>query len=157
MKKEIYKKLLDRKKTPFYVFDKEEFINNYHELENAMKKVYPKYALSYSYKTNYTPYICNLVKTLGGYAEVVSDMEYTLAKKIGYSNDRIVYNGPAKGECLEEHLLNNGIVNIDSVDEAKQIIHIANQHFKHQFKVGIRINLDVGADFISRFGLAPES
>ncbi|MBS5986933.1 pyridoxal-dependent decarboxylase [Clostridium sp.] len=157
MKKEIYKKLLDRKKTPFYVFDKEEFINNYHELENAMKKVYPKYALSYSYKTNYTPYICNLVKTLGGYAEVVSDMEYTLAKKIGYSNDRIVYNGPAKGECLEEHLLNNGIVNIDSVDEAKQIIHIANQHFEHQFKVGIRINLDVGADFISRFGLAPES
>ena len=139
------------------MFDKEEFINNYHELENAMKKVYPKYALSYSYKTNYTPYICNLVKTLGGYAEVVSDMEYTLAKKIGYSNDRIVYNGPAKGECLEEHLLNNGIVNIDSVDEAKQIIHIANQHFKHQFKVGIRINLDVGADFISRFGLAPES
>ena len=63
------------------MFDKEEFINNYHELENAMKKVYPKYALSYSYKTNYTPYICNLVKTLGGYAEVVSDMEYTLAKK----------------------------------------------------------------------------
>lgn len=157
MDKIIYKKILKNRETPFYVFDKRGFIDNYHALENAMQEVYPNYRVSYSYKTNYTPYICKIVKNLGGYAEVVSDMEYTLAKKIGYSNNMIVYNGPAKGEYLEEHLLHNGIVNVDSVDEVKRIVEIAKKHYVHQFKVGIRINLDVGADFISRFGLELES
>lgn len=149
------KNILKTLKTPFYIFDKVGFINNYKLLEKEMKKVYPNYLLSYSYKTNYTPYICEIVKELKGYAEVVSDMEYLLAKKIGYSNDKIIYNGPAKGEKLYEHLLNNGIVNIDSLDEAQRIIEYANKYSSHKFKVGIRINLDLGGNFISRFGLDP--
>lgn len=150
---ENYIKVLEVKKTPFYIFDKMGFIKNYKYFEEQMKKVYPKYLLSYSYKTNYTPYICKIVKEMGGYAEVVSDMEYSLAKKIGYSNDKIIYNGPAKGEMLYEHLLNKGIVNIDSIDEAEIVKKIAKKYSDHLFKVGLRINLDLGGDFISRFGL----
>ena len=148
-------KILDFKKTPFYIFDKNGFIKNYKLFEKEMKNIYPNYLISYSYKTNYTPYICEIVKELGGYAEVVSDMEYSLAKKIGYSNDKIVYNGPAKGEKLYEHLLNNGIINIDSIDEAERITEFTKKHLTHKFKVGLRINLDVGGNFISRFGLDP--
>ncbi len=152
-----YKAILEKRKTPFYVFDQDGFIENYTALQNAMRAIYPRYKVAYSYKTNYTPYVCELVKGLGGYAEVVSDMEYTLAKKLGYKNDRIVYNGPAKGYLLEEHLLNNGIVNIDSVDEAERVARIAKKHDSKAIKVGLRINLDIGSDFISRFGLYPAS
>ena len=106
--------LIESCKTPFYYFDVEGFIENYHDLNHTFQSIYKNYQLSYSYKTNYTPYICEIVKQLGGYAEVVSDMEYLLAKKIGYENCHIVYNGPAKGELLEEHILNGGIVNIDN-------------------------------------------
>lgn len=84
--------------TPFYLFDEKGFIDNYRKLEGIFKAIYPNYQLSYSYKTNYTPFVCQLVRSLGGYAEVVSDMEYTLAKKLGYDNKQIVYNGPSKGE-----------------------------------------------------------
>ena len=140
------------KQTPFYEFDEDGFIENYRHLEKAMKDVYSNYKISYSYKTNYTPYICQLVKKMGGYAEVVSDMEYSLAKKIGYSNDKIIYNGPAKGPLLEEHLLNDGIVNIDNYYEAKEIVNLSKKNNK-LFCVGIRINVDVGGNFISRFGL----
>lgn len=157
MELENYIKILDLKKTPFYIFDKDGFIKNYKLFEKEMRNFYPNYLISYSYKTNYTPYICEIVKELGGYAEVVSDMEYSLAKKIGYSNDKIVYNGPAKGEKLYEHLLNNGIINIDSIDEAERIAEFTKKHLKHKFKVGLRINLDVGGNFISRFGLDPTS
>ena len=150
-------KILDLKKTPFYIFDKDGFIKNYKLFEEEMKNIYSNYLISYSYKTNYTPHICEIVKELGGYAEVVSDMEYSLAKKIGYSNDKIVYNGPAKGEKLYEHLLNNGIINIDNIDEAERIVEFTKKHLKHKFKVGLRINLDVGGNFISRFGLDPTS
>ena len=76
--------LIKKNGTPFYMFDEEGFVNNYRKLERTFKAVYPNYQISYSYKTNYTPLVCKLVKSLGGYAEVVSDMEYTLAKKLGY-------------------------------------------------------------------------
>lgn len=145
-------KLIESCNTPFYYFDTEEFIENYHDLNNTFKSIYENYQLSYSYKTNYTPYICELVKQLGGYAEVVSDMEYFLAKKIGYDACQIVYNGPAKGELLEEHILNGGIVNVDNYDEMVRICILARKNPQTNIKLGLRINMDVGGDFISRFG-----
>lgn len=66
--------LVKKNGTPFYLFDEKGFVYNYRKLEEAFKAVYPNYQISYSYKTNYTPFVCQLVKSLGGYAEVVSDM-----------------------------------------------------------------------------------
>ncbi len=140
-------------KTPYYTFDTKGFIANFKALEEAMKRRYLNYIPAYSYKTNYTPFICKTAKELGAYAEVVSDMELTLAKKLGYSHDRIIYNGPAKGPMMEQHILNGGISNIDNTAEAKRIIAFAQSHPEKQFKVGLRINSDIGANFISRFGL----
>lgn len=152
MVNETIKKLIDTGVSPFYYFDKKGFIINYHDLDNTFKDVYPNYQVSYSYKTNYTPYICELVKKLGGYAEVVSDMEYLLAKKIGYENCHIVYNGPAKGALLEEHICNGGIVNVDNSDEMMRICKFSEENPGINIRLGLRINMDVGGDFISRFG-----
>lgn len=140
--------------TPFYLFDEQGFVENFNTISDIFKAVYPNYMISYSYKTNYTPYICNLVKRLGGYAEVVSDMEYTLAKKIGYHDCQIVYNGPSKGPLAIKHLENNGILNIDSLDEASAIIRYCKLHPDKNYKCGLRINLHIDDGFISRFGLS---
>ena len=64
----------------YYVFKEKDFIDNYKSFFDTFRKYYSNYQIAYSYKTNYTPYICKLVKELGGYAEVVSKMEYDLAK-----------------------------------------------------------------------------
>lgn len=150
--------LIKKNGTPFYLFDEEGFVNNYRKLENTFRTVYPNYQISYSYKTNYTPFVCHLVKSLGGYAEVVSDMEYTLAKKLGYNNSQIVYNGPSKGEEMYEHLENHGILNLDSLDEAKRVVDYCKANADNQYTVGMRINMDLGAaNFVSRFGLEPDS
>ena len=99
-------------------------------------------------RPNYTPFVCQLVRSLGGYAEVVSDMEYTLAKKLGYDNKQIVYNGPSKGEEMFDHLEHQGILNIDSLDEAKRIISYVKGHPDRNYTVGIRINMHVGLSLI---------
>lgn len=138
---------------PLYVFNQEEFIPNYKELESTFRAIYPDYHICYSYKTNYTPAICKLVKELGGYAEVVSDMEYELAKRLGYEADKIVYNGPYKGAVLEDHLLAGGINNIDRVEEALRICEIADKNPDMSLKTGIRVNFDVDAGYTSRFGV----
>lgn len=139
--------------SPLYVFHDAEFIENYEHLCKAMREYYPNYLPAYSYKTNYTPHICKLVKELGGYAEVVSDMEMYVALKIGYKHEHIVYNGPCKGPQMEEHVLNGGISNIDNRAEAERIVALAKAKPEKIIKIGIRINTDIGANFISRFGL----
>lgn len=138
---------------PLYVFNQGEFVQNYRELEGTFRAIYPKYSICYSYKTNYTPAICKLVKELGGYAEVVSDMEYELAKRLGYEADRIVYNGPYKGAILEDHLIAGGINNIDRLEEALSICEIADKNPNMSLRTGIRVNFDVDAGYISRFGV----
>ena len=139
--------------SPLYVFNDEEFINNYQHLCKAISAYYPYYIPGYSYKTNYTPHICKLVKRLGGYAEVVSDMELQLALRIGYEHSHIIYNGPCKGEMMEEHVLCGGISNIDNKAEAERVISLANRHPNSIIRIGLRINTDIGANFVSRFGL----
>ena len=141
---------------PCYVFDEEAFRNNYQNLKDTLTASYSKYEIAYSYKTNYAPKICSVVKSMGGYAEVVSDMEYEIAKIIGYENDFIVYNGPFKGPKMEEHLCNGGILNIDNLEELNRVICFANEQ-RREFKVGLRLNINVGQKFISRFGIDAES
>lgn len=140
-------------KTPYYIFYANEFVKNFYELENSMKAIYSNYQIAYSFKTNYTPAVCSLVKNLGGYAEVVSDMEYNLALKVGFEPNHIIYNGPGKGNMLESCLLNGGLLNVDNLGELYKICQIAKLNPEKKIKIGIRINFDIGNGLHSRFGI----
>ena len=143
--------------SPIYLFREEDFVKNYKEFVACFNKYYSKYQLAYSYKTNYTPAICKLVKSLGGYAEVVSDMEYSVARAIGYEPKQIVYNGPYKKELGKQSLLNGGIINVDNLEELKHIIATANENKEKHLEIGIRVNINIGQHFISRFGIDSDS
>jgi len=139
--------------SPLYVFHEAEFNDNYRHLSEEMRRFYSKYNIAYSFKTNYTPKILADVRQLGGLAEVVSDMEYQLAKRLGYDNSAIIYNGPVKGNGLFEHLALGGIANIDSLDELGKVLVYAKDHQNLTIKLAFRVNIDIGQGFISRFGL----
>ena len=68
---------------PFYLLKSNVFRDNYLKLDRAFKSVYPNFQIAYSYKTNYTSKFCQIINDLGGYAEVVSDMELHWARRIG--------------------------------------------------------------------------
>lgn len=150
---EKIKELEEEYGCPLYIFNRKEFKANYFEIENTFRGIYPNYHICYSYKTNYTPAVCSLVKELGGYAEVVSDMEYSLALKLGYEPNKIVYNGPAKGRYFESHILNNGITNIDRIEEVAKVCSLAKKYTSKNLSVGIRVNFDIDAGYVSRFGI----
>ena len=149
----LLKKLEKQFGLPLYVFDETAFINNYNSFVSCFQKAYPNYRISYSYKTNYTPYICKLIKENGGYAEVVSEMEYNIARKIGYDNSKIIFNGPDKGQAGVDAVLNGSIVNVDNIYELNRICSAAKENPERNLKIGIRVNLDIGQSFISRFGM----
>ena len=74
------------------------------------------------------------------YAEVVSEDEYNLAKRMGVAKNRIIYNGPikTKGSFLEA-VSNGCIVNVDSQRELDWIGEIATD----AGKIGLRVNFDI--------------
>ncbi len=139
--------------SPLYIFDEDSFINNYKRFEKCFQSIYGKYTVSYSYKTNYAPYICRLVYDMGGFAEVVSDMELTIARKVGNPDHKIVYNGPSKGPLLEDFLFHGGIVNVDNFVELNRIVSFARRIPDKKLKIGLRANIDIGQGFVSRFGI----
>ena len=137
----------------FYLLDYDRFAKNYDEFLKAFTKFYPKTILAYSYKTNYTPKLCKIINEKGGFAEVVSEMEYDLAIKIGVNPQNIIVNGPYKNKkILEKFLINGSIVNLDSYYEITLVKKIASHYPDRKFFIGIRCNFELKNLNRSRFG-----
>jgi diaminopimelate decarboxylase len=128
--------------SPFYLFDESAFVKNYDEIVQAFSSRYQKFILAYSYKTNYIPYLCRIIKSKGACAEVVSRLEYDLALKIGQEPDKIIFNGPVKHyEDIELALKNHSLVNLDSWYEVGCVAEYAKRHADEEVRVGLRINI----------------
>lgn len=133
--------MINNIETPCFIIDKEELEKNILGFEKALKKYWNNYIIGYSCKTNSLPWVLNFVKDNKCYAEVVSDYEYALAKRIGYLDENIIFNGPNKGkkEFLDA-LKKKAIVNIDSW---REIEWLKETRFNDYIKVGIRVNFDL--------------
>ncbi|HUV40494.1 MAG TPA: hypothetical protein VMW23_01740 [Sedimentisphaerales bacterium] len=153
---------------PFYLFDRQAFLRNYDQITSAFKSRYEKFILAYSYKTNYIPYLCNIIREKGSFAEVVSRLEYDLALSIGQHPSKIIFNGPVKHyKDIELALSNDSIVNLDSWYEVTHVTRYAETYPGKQVKIGIRINIGLsdaaGQSHIQqslkvgRFGFAPDA
>ena len=153
MDKQIIKQLQAEYGEAFYLLDSAQFRKNFAELKAAFNDIYPNWNIAYSYKTNYTPKLCKIVNELGGYAEVVSEMELEIAKHVGCKAERIIWNGPIKNvPIMEQFLLDGGTINIDSIEELEQIKEIHSRHADKLINVGIRCNYEVNDGVVSRFG-----
>lgn len=142
----------------FYLLDSEQYKNNFIELRETFRKIYPNFNIAYSYKTNYTPKFCKIVNELGGYAEVVSEMELEIALRVGVKPNRIIWNGPIKNsKKLEDFLVAGGTDNIDSVEELEVVKNIAERHPDKTLNLGIRCNYEVNDGVVSRFGFDADS
>lgn len=142
----------------FYILDSEQFRTNFSELKKAFESIYDNFNIAYSYKTNYTPKLCKIVNELGGYAEVVSDMEMEIALRIGVEPKKIIWNGPYKNyKKVEELLLAGGTVNLDSAYEIEKLSEICKRYPGRKLNIGIRVNYDVNDGVTSRFGFDVES
>ena len=150
---ELLHSLSDQFGNAFYLLESESFEQNYKELSAAFRAYYPKFNIAYSYKTNYTPKLVKIVDSLGGYAEVVSELELEIALRAGVDAKRIIWNGPVKNERkAAELLLSGGTVNLDSICEIENIRKAAQDHPEHVLNVGVRVNYDVSDGVRSRFG-----
>lgn len=137
----------------YYLLDTQQFSTNFDELLSAFREYYPDTQIAYSYKTNYTPRLCQLVEQLGGYAEVVSDMEYEITRRLGIPTEKIHFNGPYKDEAVvREIILGGGTVNLDDYIEVPAILQLAEEFPQKVIKIGVRVNFKINDGVTSRFG-----
>lgn len=138
----------------FFVLDDAKFRANFTRLIAAFDTHYPHTRIGYSYKTNYTPHLCRIVHELGGYAEVVSGMEYALAKRLDVPGNRIIFNGPYKAEdAFADAALSGATLNLDSLRDTAMLRDLAAAHPDRQIGAVIRCNFALSTDDISRFGM----
>jgi diaminopimelate decarboxylase len=137
----------------WYILYIDKFKHNFQELSDTFTKIYPDTKIAYSYKTNYIPTLCKIVNNLGGYAEVVSEMEYDLALAVGVNPTDIIVNGPYKpAQSFKKYLLNGSIVNLDSYAEYILLSNLIKEHQDKIFNIGIRCNFELNNAQTSRFG-----
>lgn len=153
--------------TPALVFDEPKLDLFVSRFENALATHWPNAILSYSFKTNALPWLLSYMRDRGVWAEVVSDSEFTLATKLGFAPDQVVFNGPIKGrEQLRYALCNGSVVNLDAKREVAWAAELAAAAVETQVAVGLRVNWDLNAycpgeshsgSAASRFGFNPEN
>ncbi|HET6520792.1 MAG TPA: hypothetical protein VFG47_13375 [Geminicoccaceae bacterium] len=149
---------LEHGEESFFILDMPAFRRNYWDFLEGFRGIYPRTQIAYSYKTNYIPRLCGEVDRLGGYAEVVSAMEYELARHIGVDPGRIIFNGPYKREGdLERALLAGSVVNLDSECELALVERISDRHPDAALRVGLRCNFPLEEGRVSRFGFDVEA
>lgn len=150
--------LVEQYGSPLFVYSYRKLKSIYETAYRAFSKRYPKVHFAWSYKTNYLQAICKAYHNLGSRAEVVSEWEYDLARSLGNSGDKIIFNGPYKSYTgLKRAIQDDAIINIDSFDEIYDIEQIAGELDK-KVEIGMRVNMHLTTlKSWDRFGLNIES
>lgn len=148
--------------TPYYKIDYDVFEENIKSVMDAFDAQWDKNTMyGYSVKTNhYQGLIKYAYEKHDWFVETVSPDEYNYALKIGTKKNRIIFNGPCKGETLKSALLNNSYINLDNLDEVKEFCKINTNPMLEN--IGVRINFDLEKEcpdettagkYVSRFGI----
>lgn len=144
--------LVQRFGSPLFVVSEARLREDYRRFAQAFADPAFDTRVAYSIKTNYLPAVVSIVKSEGAWAEVVSGMEYELARSLGYAPEQIVFNGPHKTQSELERALGDGaIVNIDNFDELTRVEAIA-RTLARKARIGIRISFNHGSVAWTKFG-----
>lgn len=138
--------------SPLFVASEKVLRDSYRRFSQAFDAPGFDTRIAYSYKTNYLPAICRVFHEEGAFAEVVSGMEYDLARSLSVPGPNIVFNGPYKRrEEIERAISEGALINIDGFDELDLVERVA-AGLSQRARIGIRINFRFGKQSWNKFG-----
>lgn len=148
--------------SPLFVFSEKTLRARARQLRSAFFARYPRVRFGWSYKTNFLDAVCGILHQEGWDAEVVSELEYAMARRLGIPGTRIVCNGAYKPRSWLERTVREGAyVQLDHIDELNLLEEIAAERpaGAPPIEVGLRVNQFIealGAPW-ERFGFNLES
>jgi diaminopimelate decarboxylase len=144
--------------SPLFIVSERRLRENARRVRAAFERHYRPVVHGWSYKTNYTSAVCNILHQEGSWAEVVSAFEYEKARSLGVPGDRIIFNGPSKSRKILERAIAEGArLHVDHLDELDLIEQIGRERGEI-IPVTLRLNFNTGyTDPWSRFGFNLET
>ncbi len=151
------KQLTDKIGTPLYLLSKNQLIDQFRKFRDAFNKEYSNVAVAYSYKTNYLPSVCAILKKEGAWAEVVSLFELSIAEMVNLNPEHIVFNGPCKTKDELRTAIKMGVrvINVDSFSELGKICSIV-RNDGVSANVGFRLSSLTRNPLKNKFGSTAE-
>jgi diaminopimelate decarboxylase len=124
-----------------YVVDPEMVGRNVSRLREAMRRVYGRSEVAYSYKANYGKAVIAAARAAGALSEVVSLLELAHAGALGIPDREILCNGPGKTEAMLRELMAREFILIaDSVAELERMQALVRGGVRLRARLGLRIN-----------------
>ncbi len=148
-----YTKIISKDSSPTICVSLDRVRSNINIFQNNIQKTKGK--VFYAIKACYDRRIVDTVLGTGIGAEVISEYEWLLAIRAGFSPDNIIMNGLGRTDDeLMEALISGAIVNIDSLSELNKLELHKEQLSALDVKIGLRINpqFDGEGNFVKRYG-----
>ncbi len=97
--------------------------------------------IHFALKACYLIGVVRLVREAGLGVEVMSGFEYALARRIGFTPDQVIVNGPAKRPEFLERAARDGVavINVESLPEVA-FLEALGRRLGNAIRVGVRIN-----------------
>jgi diaminopimelate decarboxylase len=146
--------VLGRIDTPLFLADTSILENRYVTLQRTLDQLWGPSAIAYSFKTNYAVAESRVFQQKRAWAEVVSGREYRLARRLGYTGQEIVFNGPYKRDDELRNALRDGaLVHVNDLPELERVLALLPPR-PLGVRIGLRVSAGVSGPDASRFGLS---
>lgn len=153
----VVHEILQRSGTPVFLGARSILEDRFRQLQHSMQQCWGQHIVGYSFKTNYLAAESGVFKSLGGWAEVVSEREYELARRLGYPGAEIILNGPHKPNSLLRAASRDGaLINLNDLNELDRLQTIAASDGMTP-RVGLRLSATLPRIGHSRFGFSMEN
>lgn len=140
----------------FYNFDEGQLRHNCDEALRAFRTVYPRTQVAYSYKANHLPAVCRTVTDAGLFADVASELDLWLARRLGVPGERTVYTGTTRSaDSLTAALATGCRVNLDSLREVRLLLEARDRLPPGVHPIGLRCALSYEEVPVQRLGMDP--
>ncbi len=132
--------------TPFYVYSQKIISQKVESIKNILGK-----NIFFSVKSNSNQAILKLMQSLDIGADVVSIGELKRSLAVGFSPNKIIYEGvgKSKDDLLFAIQQNIRLINAESLEEIKIIEKLAKEKNK-KVNIGIRLNPDIDGNTINK-------
>lgn len=144
--------LMDTYGSPLYIVSEQRLRKDFRRFRKAFSAPWLDTQVAYSIKTNYLPAVCTILRDEGAWAEVVSGMEYDLARALAVPGEEIVFNGPHKTKAeLEKAIGEGALINLDNFDELEAAQAVADS-LGLAARIGIRVSYRSALSSWTKFG-----
>ena len=143
--------------SPLFVVSRRRLLDELLAFRGAFLTRYLDTEVAYSYKTNYLTAIRAALHEAGAWAEVVSGLEYEMARRLDVPARHIVFNGPYKrDDDLRRAVREGAFVNVDSFDELTAIEEAAAAVGRVP-AIGLRLTVRATPQPWEKFGFSVEA